>query len=75
MTLEFALHPYHLSHLIPGFPISPLSDFGSDPPDKAIVNRPFFSKASFWMLRMNPARASTSSALDAKELNTGGNDV
>jgi len=75
MALEFALYPYHLSHLIPGFPISPPSDFGREPPDKAIVNRPFFPKASFWTLRMNSARALTSSAPDAKELNIGGTDV
>ena len=74
-TSEFAPNPYHLSHLIPGFPISPPSCFGSDPPDKAIVNRPFFAKASFCALRTKSARASTSSALDGKEVNTGGMEV
>ena len=75
MNDEFTFHSYHLSHLIPAFSISPYSCFGSDPPDKAIVKRPFFSKASFWTLRMKSARALASSAVDGKETNTGGEDV
>lgn len=67
INLEFRLYRYHLSHLTPGLSISPASCFGSDPPERATVNRPFLSKASFWALITKPARASTSSVLDAKE--------
>lgn len=72
---KLAPYPHQFSHLIPVFPINPPSSFGSDPPDNAIVKRPFLSIAEFCVLRMNPASASTSSALDAKEWNFGGDEV
>ena len=38
---------YHLSHLTNGLSIRSLSVFGREPPDRAMVNLPFFSRASF----------------------------
>lgn len=56
------MQTYHLSHFTPGLPISPLSCLGSEPPETATVNRPFFWTASFCAFMMKWARDSTSSS-------------
>ena len=56
------MQTYHLSHFTPGLPIRPLSCLGSEPPETAMVNRPFFWTASFCAFMMNWARDSTSSS-------------
>lgn len=57
----------HLSHFKPGFPISPLSCLGREPPEMAIVNLPFFSIDSFCDFMINCAKESTNSSGFAKE--------
>ena len=55
-----------------GLLTSPASCLGSEPPERAMVKRPFFSTDSFCALMMNWARASTNSAPDGNAQSTGG---
>ena len=69
--IRFDRTPYHLSHFIEGFPMSPLSIFGSDPPERAIVNLPFLSIASCCALPTNAARPITRSSAVGKGMRMG----
>jgi hypothetical protein len=49
-----------------------VSAFGREPPERATVNRPCLSMASFWALRMYSARESERVEGSGKEYRIGG---
>ena len=49
----------------------PLSIFGSDPPERATVKRPFLSIESFWALTRKAERDTTRVSVSEKETRMG----
>jgi hypothetical protein len=51
--------------------LRPLSTFGSEPPERAMVNFPFFSRDSFWALMMKDSRDSARTLGEGNEYRMG----